>query len=645
MLGARVIAKGFLSIAALAILSTALAQDSGNQVREKYGSREGIQQFLFQPMTTDAPMQTVDGDDFDANFECKATGEFMRIAFVPSAQNDLQTVAVEMDRDMNGSREYLTSIPGPLAAVCANGAVRCQAGSTENCQGLKWIASAGTLTTELVATKELGGCYCFNNSCGAGLLGNNSRQVLGDLGAGIANAMQKEYPRIAVGSGKQVDASTMVFYGQDGACGGTERPEQHYGSPETAAAEGAAAGSDPNSLYYKMANSPAANDYAHKSANCTINRQVTSESYWNPLAMDARVTPNGGVTGCGDGCFLLLAGRSDAGNYLSMGGCGMHTETAIVTINRPSLLQSAILERVGFDDWLRIWIGNDIVYNVDPNWTYPGPRCGENGSRGTRHPGIDLTSYFSGLSPGEQVQVRVEVSVADKGEGFADIRFRFGADCRVASESVNNGCATLEQNMACTLRDENVDSVFTYRSYSSTGVSPLPSEREFFAPGCSYKLTRDWWVKKREYSCEGEGDEFDVSYAEDRYQVISSSYDADTGAFTDRRVAEDGTVSSHAMTTPLVPKAPTECQPMCKTRKPRPGPHLREDGTSSSELNVTGPAWDYTFYECEQSNICPAGAGEEVIKTCNCNDSFMEAVTVMQSIRMMTQDAQCVADP
>jgi hypothetical protein len=219
---------------------------------------------------------------------------------------------------------------------------------------------------------------------------------------------------------------------------------------------------------------------------------------------------------------------------------------------------------------------------------------------------------------------------------------RLAEDCEVDREVIDDGCSTLQADVDCTWRDETVDGVQTYRDYYATGLSPLPSSREVSRGACRKRLTRDWWTRDKTYACEGSPRRFDASFSSERYAVISSTFDKDTGAFEDLRTAPDGTQSRHAMTTPLPPPDDASCQRMCKTRKPRPGQSMGETG-STGHLNPSPPAWDYTYRDCTEDDVCPVGAGEDVVSACNCNGNFAEAVSMMQTIRMAAQDLQCTA--
>lgn len=640
---------GVLTLASVAGVWAQTARDQGRDsaksVKNRYGSSTDVESLMFQPLGSDKKMETVDGQPFDAKLQCPAQQEFMRVSFAPSAANDLQVVAVELDRDLNGSREYSSAFTGPYAAVCTNGMVVCDPGTTNNCRGRKWRMDSGNLRVDDVASDQLGGCYCFNNSCGAGLLGTNSAKVLDDLGSGIAVAVESEYPRLAIGSAKAVDATTRVFYGQSQSCGPDSAPEQYYKNPEQIRTAGQAAAADPNTLYSRLANSDAANEKGVTNEHCEIRRNIDLRGS-DPALADALTLNSGAyvtVYACGPRCYDILMGRTSS-DYLQAKNCGSYSEQSTWTVNRPDLIQSAVLRYVSFDDYLSVVFDDSlIVWSHPANWPGTPRLCGENKSgRGAFVVASDVTAYLGGKPAGGNWTWRNTITWENGGDGYSVLRVLLNEECDFDRETINDGCTALDANMSCAWRDESVDTVQTRRDYFSTGLSPLPSSRTLSRGSCSRSYTRDFWEKQRVYTCEGAARQFDGQAAADRYSVVSSSFDTTTGQFQDMRTDSTGAKTYYTMSTPLPPPDTVTCQRMCKTRKPRAGQSMGESG-STGKLNPSAPAWDYTYRDCDAADVCTLGPGEELASACDCQSNFAAAVTMMQSIRMTQQDMQCTA--
>ena len=632
-----------LSAIAWAQTDAARGKASGQAVGARYGSAEAMEGLVYQPLQSNQKMQAMDGREFDAHVQCQAQQEFMRVSFAPSPAHDLQFVSVEIDRDLDGTREYSTIVPGPIAAVCTNGAIVCDPGTTANCHGRRWRSDAGTLVADDVPKDQLGGCYCFNDSCGAGLLGVNSSQVLGDLGSGIAAALQRDFPRLAIGSANPVDATTMQFYGQASGCGPDAHPEQYYASPEQIRTAGTAAAATPGTLYSRLTSSDVANETGRTERQCDVHRMIQLRD--KPLDVGSVLAFNGGsnvtTTSCGTRCLDITVGRP--GNNYYDANCGTDHDEAAWTILRPEMIESAVLTYLSYDDYFSVvFDDSQIVWSDPTGWNGTTQICSENDDRGPKSPNVDVTTYLQSKPAGSTWKWRNTTWWNDKGEGWAVLRVQFAEDCELEQESIDDACGALETNVQCTRRDESSDGVPVYRDYYATGLSPLPSSREFTRGSCRLALTRDYWGKRRTYVCEGSSRQFDASFSSERYQVVSSTFDPNTGRFDDVRTQPDGSQSHFSLTTSLPPAQDASCQRMCKTRKPRPGLAMG-DGGSTGQLNPAAPAWDITYRDCSEADVCPLGVGEELVSACDCTSNFMQAVSIMQTIRMTAQDMQCNA--
>ena len=81
------------------------------------------------------------------------------------------------------------------------------------------------------------------------------------------------------------------------------------------------------------------------------------------------------------------------------------------------------------------------------------------------------------------------------------------------------------------------------------------------------------------------------------------------------------------------------CETACKTRK------QIIDTQASGSYNVSQTRTNTTSYEfyyktCT-NNVCPLGAGEEIVKGCQCINDFAEAASIMQMLRQAGKDIIC----
>ncbi len=147
----------------------------------------------------------------------------------------------------------------------------------------------------------------------------------------------------------------------------------------------------------------------------------------------------GTTESCGVGCLRLTLGVVGTRYYIDKGGCWGTTEAAQIRVSRPDKIESVRLVEVGLDDWIRAKVNGAIVWNEDPAWTYPTPRCGENNSRGTRYPNVDVTSAFTSATPGSNVELRFDLSTADDGHGWTKWEIRLKEPCLLASDGCEGG--------------------------------------------------------------------------------------------------------------------------------------------------------------------------------------------------------------
>lgn len=649
------------TLAALAVVATCAVAAAGTErdraktaaggVKEQLGTSDKLNQNAMEPMSTDKPMTTVDGTSFDAQVSCPGSMKFLRLTLLPNSSGDIGQFGADLDTDFDGSLDSSRLFTGPYAAVCTNGMVQCAAGSTSPCTYWRWKASASSVelsnldeSGNPMTQSDLGACYCINNSCGSNLLMINSGKILNDMGVGYARALQSTYPRMSVAKAVQVDAMTQEFYGQQTGCGSDNEPEKYYKNPSSLSGDGADyAKTDPK--YSMLMSSPAAAASGTEQSSCEVNRRFTYREIKAEDIINLVSRTAGTTTPCGSTCMRYGLGRPGTDDFYDGGKCVVFTEKQVFQVNYPDRVTSAHFTFGSWDDEFQVAINGTTVWTSVPGWSGPGDPRGscENKRNFTASPNTDITSFFRSNSVVEHVNY---TAVGGGGDGYGELTINVNPGCEVASESIDNMCSTREDNADCRLKEEWVDGVQTVANYYSTGLYPLPSSRPLGDGGSCNAGTaeRPFWQKKRTYVCKTGDQPYDGEDAKKRYQSIHSSFDPDTGTYTDQQ-KKNGSWSSSAASITLPPKDEVPgCRMMCKTRKPRPGTAMVEGG-ATSRLNNTGPAWDYTYRECSEASVCPAAGDEEIVSPCDCSSNFNEAATMMQNIRMVGQDLICTSQP
>jgi hypothetical protein len=630
--------------AAAAQTVTERARSAASSVKQNYGSEETFTQNGVKPISTTSPMRTMNGTEFDAQMSCDASERFLRVTMVPRASSDIERFSVELDGDFDGAFETGLNFTGPFSGVCNNGVIRCDAGTWNNCQFLRWAMTGATFALEEVSQRDLGACYCINASCGSNLLLVNSRKVISDLGNSVLATTQRIIPRIT-SARNEADELSITYFGQASGCGADRSPEQYHSQPGALAAAGVAVRDQPGTMSSFLRGTSHAQSRGLTTLTCEINRTAETRFRAKSDILRQVSSTRGTAVDCGPNCMRFRIGDERQNLYRGGGGsrCHLATESQQYFVGFPDLIEGVRLTSGRFDDGLRLTAGSSIIYSSRPEWTAPGipaPRC--NWGNEVVNPNADVRAAFS--TPGTLALV-MDVAHDEAGEGWMWMEARVREGCALEREEVIDGCTAAASNELCRLKNEWVDEVQTVREFRTTGLGPLPSTRSVGA-SCSIEVgPRPWWRTRREYECRREASGYDGTAAVERYETIHRSIDINSGAFTDRRRTGEGTWSlenaSIAVPTETFANA---CAPMCRTRKLRPGANIADAGPTTASLNATGVAYDFTYKECDETNACPLEAGEELANACDCQSNFAHAASLMQTIRMLAEDTACSAE-
>lgn len=626
------------------------AENSAAAVMQQFGTPQALEAQGAQPLSTDTVMRTVDGQTaFNAKVACRESEEFMRVTMVPSGTMDIDQLLVELDMDMDGTRETINTVPGPFAGVCINGMVRCDSGTFNNCQMQRWQASAAGVGLVPATTRDVGACYCFNGSCGANLLMVNNQKILTDISTGVSQAIGAVQPRLVVGRTSLVDPLSMTQFGQLASCGTDSQPEQYYTNSNALPAAGAAAALDPNSPASILRASPVSAEHGMMTTGrCAIERRVPFERLSKSDILQMTGVSRGGTFDCGPGCVEFFIGGEAGGTYQSGAGrnaCRYAPESMSIGVFRPDRIDSVNLTYGTADGFTRLGFNGTEVANMQPGWTWPGVPWA-NCPRGPSAPwgmSNDIRSFFANAGI---VNADFAIAYDDWGNGSYHFQARVREGCELLPEEIDNGCASYEANTECSVMSETVDGVMTVNNHLTTGLAPLPTDRIIGAPACTLNSgPKPWWRTERVYTCRtGTPATYDGREARRRADVVQDSANMGAGTYSDERQLTPGayTTSGETITFPTAPYAPRTRTMVCKTVKPRPGIEIA-DGQAVNNLNVTGVANDFTFKECTDAGVCPLEAGETMVTACSNASNFAQAAAMMQTVRQIGQDTQCVA--
>ena len=613
------------------------ARAAAAAAREKSADSDAILDNYVTPGLAGQTITTVDSSKaFTPNLACQKSATLLELLAQPNGTGDIGTLTISRDKDLDGSFDEALTVPVPASGICANGIISCTPGTWDACRFFRWDTSAtGSLKLSEVELTDLAGCYCVNNSCGSNLVWGNMASVLKDLGGGVVGALTNADARIGIAQAS-IEGPVIRYTGaQTTAC--AAQPQvgaTAYKANPGAIAGDAYAAAQASSVFQALSASSTGAGTSEVSRSCTITRQITQEEIAPEKIID-RIS-GGYATVANPGTVTFVMG-SPADDSLSGGSCSIFDFHMALRVREFDRLKRVLLTRFGADDWAQIRVDGDLVGSGPQSWTgtgLPPGKCEKKGAF-TVYPGLDLTSR---LTQGDH-DIWLRVAVADHGEAYASIEASVDAGCKT-SERLVDTCGAYASNDECRVQDEVVDEVTTFRSGVSTGLSPLPQTRLLGTGACSAQITRDFFLRERGYRCTvdlGQAAQPDLSRGAyiidhstetllaDRVRSADGSYSLTTRSFT---LPDRGSVNA--------------CEPICKTRKAMVNTAAAPDGvTGSKQTNSTG--WDYFYHACQDSNVCPAGEGEELVKGCGCLDDFPEAAVMMQTVRLGGADLVCTS--
>lgn len=614
------------------------ARSAATASRARTGSSDALQSNYVTPGLSGQTITTIDGKTgFIANLSCQKTSTLLELLVQPGSTGDLTQVRISHDRDFDGSFDSQTLLPVPVSGICANGVIACNPGTWEGCRYYGWSVDSA-LNIDLAQTQmtSLSGCYCINNSCGTNLAWGNIAEVLKDLGGGVVGALTTADPRIGI-SQAQVEETVIRYTGaQTTSCTSSPSVEQtrYRSAPETLASNVQSV-ADASSIFQAVKASPAGTGKAEQITSCSITREISSKA----TEIESVIARTAGgyatnQTGAAQVTFLTGSPRDDS---LKGGSCGIFDFKMTLDVLDADRLKAVHLASYYADDWAQIRIDGELIASGPSTWTGSGLPPGKCEKKGPFHatPNLDLTRF---MTPGTH-EIWLRVAVGNEGEAQAVITADLDLSCR-STERLVDLCASLANQSQCTLRDESVDDVATFKNGVGTGLSPLPQTRTVGTGACTMTITRDFFLKERRYSCMVDtGSQIAPDLSRAAY-IIDRSTET---LLSDRIKATDGTIqeTSRSFSMPSH-DAVAACEPICKTRKARTNNDAVPDGVVG-DLQTSDQGWDSYYHVCSADNVCPAGDGEQIVSACGCLDDFPEAVTMMQTVRLAGADLVCTA--
>lgn len=611
------------------------ARTAASAAQAKSGTSETLRQNYLTPALAGNGVSTINGSqNFAPTIACRKSATMLELLAQPAAGGDIATLTISRDSNLDGSFDEVLSVPRPVSGICANGIIACDPGSWNNCRNFQWgIGSAGNLKLTEVDLGQLAGCYCINNACGSNLAWGNMASILKDLGGGVVGALTSADPRIGVLEAS-VDGPLIRYSGsQTTACASSPSlAVSSYATNPSALSGDAYAAAQSSSVFQTLAGSPAGTGKSQSLRDCTITRnlaliQVSPEDVIQRSAGGyATLSPSS------ESADFLMGSPSD--NSLYGGSCGLIDFQMVLHVERPERLKSLTIPAWFVDDWGQVRVDGKLIAYGPGAWTGSGnpPGACDQGRTSTFHPDIDLMPW---MSKGDHT-ISLRVAVGDHGEAYLQVHAEVDTSCDL-TETLTDACMGNAADPTCTLQSESVDGVETFRNGVATGLRPLTQTRIVSSVSCSQSVTRSFFEKERRYQCVATSSTPDLSRA--TYIIDHSS----PSVLADRITAANGTVATTTRAFSLPGQASVaSCEAICKTRAPKANNDAAVDGVVGTKQNEP-IGYDIFYHSCGSDNVCPLGAGEELVSACGCLDDFPEAAVMMQTLRLGGADLVCTA--
>jgi hypothetical protein len=625
-----------ISCVAGALSLSALSQTVSEDTAAYYADSEQLKSNIIDPILSSHQVVSADGSAFDAQASCNSENEYLRVYATPQGSGNLNVTVIH-DHNLDGVFSPAQTI-SDVAGICHNGYATDCNGDFSHCDFFEWAVDSAFNISGTPSSMEQGrgveGCYCINNSCGAGLYFVNQERIDDDIGTGISLAFQKTNPSFGITNVVSNNGITR-FYGHDpDSCDVTETSQQVYYNHPSSIPSAAFEASATSTLFANLSSAQSAGNTTTTQACFEEHGADILQPSSNDILEITRLNGVLSVNPCGVNCLLITIGYAES--FSNNGSCTQYNHKVEFDVKRPLDIASITLIDVAHDDDALIQYTKGGMTNnvwVTNLWDTSDPpsRCERRG-----HDYSLVNQNITGLFS-DVVKFEMDLwGIAGGGRGklYVKIRIMLNPTCET-TPTVNNTCGALPSD--CYVNGEVIDGVTTVANTVGTGLVPLPSSRTFISGACTDTLSRPYWRIDRTYQCPELTSPYDFSAGLDRAVTINNSIS--TTGYQDKRMISGVTeFSDESLSLPALPDV-GPCQMSCKTREMVDELGIATMGLSAgSRPNDT--RYQYSYKSC-QDNICPLEGGESLETPCACLDRFSEAASAIQAFRLAGKDFIC----
>lgn len=634
-------------------LSSVFAVDYGKEGASLGKSLGGYfssnsKQKVIAPINTSTSGTTVDGSKtFSGQISCGGAGakSFLDLSFSTISGGDI-SINAQVDRDLNGAKEYSYATSYPVSGVCSNGIVSCDSGTWNNCKYYKWGYN-NTITLTAVTRQDMGGCYCINNSCG-GLAAKSPDSILQSAGNGLT-ALMMQYNKDFMITKTNVTSTVASYWGQNAgncvAADGTTATLPSVDPTTTYSLAGVeeakiSQSANPNSAYSTFTAGANSVDLGVTTSACTIKNNLSiSEKNdrlfkgysitWEPSLFDKSSKPT-------------FVDNTDTNSWINIfaitGNFGDAAKKVLVNYTYKTYFESGyVLNGTTGKTGL---VSKVNAYNEAPviiNTTYR--QCDSCGWK-----------PFS-----------ISANAVWEDKKSAIVSFGTINGC----ESMGEGCKIKEESVC---DHEGSGCVMTMKNYVNTGT-PIPeycyttsaADQAFLicannsninytsseGATASYSTSPSGFTIKRTYECTVKNDTDFEDIKKSRLSINATETADNKGfSYSGSLKNEDGSWSGAGDSGAINFDAPPQVQ-YCQVKfSDSTKEVVYSDGTNKATATSSTSTVTSEIRECtgDTYNVCPLKAGESIKQACGSINDMAEVVGTMEAANQAAKDMICSND-
>jgi len=609
-------------------------KDAASRVRDSWTTKEGFRNITEALTTGNLPLKTLDqSKEGIARINCPGSRALFEILVQPGPTGDLNFISVTYDVDLDGNFDKQYQIPGPVSGICANGFVKCRAGTWQDCHWYAWKFENGELRAEEVVPSDLGGCYCINTGCTQAGFFTFKDQVLRSLGGGVAGAMAAYSPRLSVAE-SEIDNVVIRYYAQNaGNCSlnqgnlvnfGSNNPEDFYENSallaSTAENEVIQQSSDSDSFYNLLTSSPAYTNGERLTcqkvrnvyvSNCKLTEDITDscsalenrsdcrleeEKVYDVNGLSVTTYRNFNPTGVSPVDSCVTFNPADYANCLANcqgeittdGGCSLCYPGQMQSISyQGNGLWQVSLARTDKNSCGDIF-DYQVCGNFEVSWNIPD----------------DPTVI---IKMDETVVKSVTIGHTDD-------------ETTPSKDSYQGDTGSEQKELYVSLNNEGACNGWASGSLIVYLKLNIPEA-----------LCRNWWKIERTYVCSSSVNS--VSPDVSRARTVSETLTEGTGEFS----YQDSMYGTEQVN--ISPVKGSDCIPACKLRRVEERAQAAPAATTA-DYRRDSSTQVFIYRTCVDGE-CPVREGEEVVADCRCLNEFNLAVGAMQTLRQAAIDLIC----